>query len=92
MGANGQTLRDWFAASAAILARVRRGNRFGSLASICCCAREDGEKLAPPRVTDRFVEARFLAGPVGQIAAVPVRFGLGAGAEILGLNRFIHRR
>ena len=88
MGTHAETFRHPFATSATILAGIRRRDRFCSLASICCFESEDGQKLVPACVIDRFVETRLLACPIGQIAAVAIGFRLGAGAKILRLDGF----
>ena len=89
MGANGKALGHALATATTVLGRIRGRDRFYSLASVHCFAREDRQKLAPANVMDRCIEARFVAGPVGQIRAVPVSLRLWAGAEVLALKSLV---
>src|SRR5258708_11798811 len=54
----------------------------------CCLVGEDGQEVTPSGVLNAFVQARLAAGPVTEIAAVPIGDGRGASAEVRGLNGF----
>ena len=78
MRANRQALVHPFATATTLLGGICGRDRFCSLASVHCFAREEGQKLRSARVIDRLVETRFSARPVGQIPSVAVRLGLRA--------------
>jgi hypothetical protein len=83
MGSHAQTLGHALPAARAILGGIRRRDGFYSLASVCCFAGEDGEKLVPASVVDRLVEARFLARPIMEIAPLPSGLGCGRALRFL---------
>src|SRR5712691_1447644 len=89
MGTHTKTLSYALPTPAAILGGIRRVDRFRSLAGPCCLAREDIQEAAPSCVVDGLVEAHLARGPVGQIAALPIRLRCGAAAEIGGLNGLV---
>src|SRR5258708_24458384 len=89
MGTHTKTLSYALPTPAAILGGIRRVDRFRSLAGPCCLAREDIQEAAPSGVVDGLVEAHLARGPVGKIAALPIRLGCGAAAEIAGLDGLV---
>ena len=89
MSTDRKTLRHPFATATALLGGIRRRDSLYSLASVHCFAREDRKKLAPARVMDRLVEARFAVRSIREIAPVPVWYRLGAGAQVLALDGLV---
>jgi hypothetical protein len=82
--AYGEALVDALATAATVLGGECWGYRFRSLTGACCLVHENAEEAPPSGVLNALVEARLLAGPVREIAAIPVAppSGLGAGRRL----------
>lgn len=90
MRANAETLGYSLATAAALLSGKCWRDGFCSLPSVYSFESKDGEKLAPARIIDRFIQTRLLAGSIRQVRARFVRVWLGGrmGTQIFGLNGF----
>src|SRR5260221_12241584 len=75
--AHRERLVDALPTPATVLRSERRTDRFRSLTGACCLVREDREKVASSGVLNACIEARLLAGPVLEIATIPLPVWLG---------------
>jgi hypothetical protein len=73
MGAHGETLLYPLPTATAVLTCIGGWHRDDSTASVCCFAFENGAEAVPPGILNRFVQARFATGSIGQIPATAIR-------------------
>src|SRR5258708_30889403 len=72
MSTHAETLVYAFPTPTAILAGIRRVDRFHSLPGACCLESKNGQEVAPSGVVNTFVEPGFLRSPIMKIAPVAV--------------------
>src|SRR5258708_11740655 len=89
MGTHAETLVYAFPTPTAILAGIRRVDRFHSLPGACCLESKNGQEVAPSGVLNAFVQACLGAGSVMEIATVAVWYRGRTATQVGRLDRLM---